>query len=570
MTFLKVALLFFLTGLLIYANSLSNGFVWDDVAQILENQPIHSIANLSLFFAGGTFGSGGSLAPQGSYYRPFMTTVFSLIYTLAGPNPFYFHLVQVILHILNAILLFYVYKYFFGQTKPLFLSLLFLVHPINVESVVYISALQEPLFMFFGLLSLVILQTKISGIQAGLMISTFLLLSILSKETGFLFILILLLFQLFQKNGKMFNFLYSAGLTICLYLVLRTFRLENFFRNSQTFIASFPINQATLFERISNIPAIIKYYLITYLFPINLSIAQYWLIRDLNLTTLYLPLAIIVGALVGLFFWWKSLKRQNSNYSYVLGFFSIWLILGLSIHLQIIHLDMTVAERWFYFPEIGLIGIIGVFLQTTNLKTTRFKNLTIIMSIIILTLLSIRTFVRNLDWKDEFTLASHDAGIVKDNYYLENMVGIQYIINSDPSQGIIHLEKSTKLYPQDWNNWANLGAAYADQGNLQQATVYYRRSLKNFPFYKTYQNLVSLYYQLNDFISAKEIAQEGLSIYPSNINLLKLLAVSENRLGESEAALSYTKKVQQLNPTQGDQLFKLIQQGQQIELKQLP
>src|SRR5262245_10868673 len=99
-------------GLVVYFNALFNGFVGDDNAQIVENRLIQSITNLPLFFQGSTFYLQQIGESVGVYYRPLLSTTFSLMYTVFGLNPFFFHLIQLSLHITNCILILLIFKKF--------------------------------------------------------------------------------------------------------------------------------------------------------------------------------------------------------------------------------------------------------------------------------------------------------------------------------------------------------------------------------------------------------------------------------------------------------------------------
>ena len=172
-------------GFLVYFNSLFNSFVWDDEEQIIKNAPVHLISNITSFFSGSTFNSGGGEGFSGLYYKPLMTTAFSLIYSIFGANAFYFHIFQVVLHIINTVILFYIFKFFLKKEFLAFtLAIIFLIHPISTEAVVYISALQEPLFFFFGSLAVLLVIKE----KWPIPVSILLLMSFLSKETGLLFL----------------------------------------------------------------------------------------------------------------------------------------------------------------------------------------------------------------------------------------------------------------------------------------------------------------------------------------------------------------------------------------------
>src|SRR6266550_635536 len=99
----QAAIIIAVIGFAVFFTGLKNPFIGDDIDQIVDSIPVHSIANLPLFFEGSTFYMGQGLAPLGGvYYRPLMITVFSLIYTLFGPHPVFFHLFQLTLIIASS------------------------------------------------------------------------------------------------------------------------------------------------------------------------------------------------------------------------------------------------------------------------------------------------------------------------------------------------------------------------------------------------------------------------------------------------------------------------------------
>ena len=100
---LPVALLVILC-LVVYYNSLSNGFVYDDFGSIVENKYIKQPGQfLSSLFNQSYFKIAGIEAS----YRPMATLYYFLIYTIAALDPFYYHLASLLLHTLNAVLVYW-------------------------------------------------------------------------------------------------------------------------------------------------------------------------------------------------------------------------------------------------------------------------------------------------------------------------------------------------------------------------------------------------------------------------------------------------------------------------------
>ncbi len=139
-----------IVGFIVYFNMLFNGFVWDDITYILNNPQVHSI-NLSTIFGPSLFNS--SFA---GFYRPIYFLYTSLLYSVFQDTSFIYHITQLLLHIVNTILVYFLFKRFFSRYLALFLSLLFLIHPIQVESVSYIIGANSVLFFLFGISALLL------------------------------------------------------------------------------------------------------------------------------------------------------------------------------------------------------------------------------------------------------------------------------------------------------------------------------------------------------------------------------------------------------------------------------
>lgn len=100
-------------GLALFFSGLFNNFVADDPPEITQNPVIQSIQNLPQFFTGSLFYEGPGQKLSGSFYRPLQSVFFSAIYSVFGPNYFMFHLVQLLLFITTASIVFLLFKQFF-------------------------------------------------------------------------------------------------------------------------------------------------------------------------------------------------------------------------------------------------------------------------------------------------------------------------------------------------------------------------------------------------------------------------------------------------------------------------
>jgi hypothetical protein len=154
---LSIFLILILAGI-VYANSLSNAFVyWDDPDLVLENTAIRSLDfqnTLRIF------------TPKvGHTYQPVRVLSYAIDYHLWQLNPVGYHAENTLLHAVSAIFLYLVLVRVLNEIRhnrseasnrlvALVSVLLFVVHPVNVESVAWISSRKYGLLAFFSFLSL--------------------------------------------------------------------------------------------------------------------------------------------------------------------------------------------------------------------------------------------------------------------------------------------------------------------------------------------------------------------------------------------------------------------------------
>lgn len=530
-------------GFLLYFNSLFNGFVWDDEEQVLNNTLVHSITSIPKFFSGSTFNTGGSGSLGGLYYKPAMSTSFSLIYTIFGANPFFFHLFQLLIHITNSILIFLIFRKVLTEKFSFLASLLFLIHPINTETVVYVSALQDALFMFFGLLALLFTLKPYQKINL-FWISFLLLLSLLSKETGFLFLPLILIYKLIFQRKKIILYIISTSWAVGIYFFLRFVVAHVYFTNG----GLSPIMRISFWERLINIPQIIFFYIRTFLAPLDLSITQHWVVTTINIDDFYLPAGMVIIfftiiLLLGLF-----IKQKSSQDFKIYLFFFIWTILGLGMHLQLSPLDMTVAERWFYFASAGILGMLAVILQNLELKAGIWKRIYIFIALVIVTTLFSRTFMRTFDWRNGLTLFSHDINISKNAFDLENNLGVELYRVGKFDEAKTHFKKSTELAPYWWTNWNNLGVIYEKEGDRNTARNYYQKAITHGDYYLAYENLAKILFFDDNPQNAEQFIRQSLKKLPNNSSLWLTLALTEYKLGNLQEALVDAKNSYSLSP----------------------
>lgn len=497
-------------GILVYGLMLFNGFVWDDEEQVVNNLAIRSLSNIPYLFTQSTFNTGGGAGMAGMYYKPIMPLFFTLIYQFSGLNAWGYHLVQLLVHLANVYLIYLILKKLVKPNLAALAALVFLVHPGNVESVAYVSGLQDVLFMLFGLMALFwVIQKKLMQERDWLMVFGLLLLSLLSKETGVLFLLLILTYFIFLQKQSLKTYLRGLSLLVSLYLVLR-FGLAGVGLNENKLS---PIMLADLATRLQTMPKILFFYLRLIFFPYHLAISQHWVVQQISLTNFYLPAIMVAGFFLGLL---ASCFKINSRR---LWWFSFALVIGLGMHSQLVPLDMTVSDRWLYFPLLAFLGLTAVLVEKFRVKS----NIVFTVALIIIVLFSIRTFLRVLDWKDGLTLYLKDEPLAKGNFDFENNLGVYLHRAGKYKQALPHYVRSTEIAPHWWTNWNNLGVSYQMAGQEKKAERAFLQSIKNGDYYLAYENYANLLIKQKRYLKLKKFLEnKALPKFPYNERLYQI------------------------------------------------
>ena len=537
-----------------YFNSLFSPFVWDDISQIQNNYFIQTLTNIPKFFLGSTFGGANSTNLSGLYYRPLMTLLFSLIFSFWGLNTFYYHFLQVLIHAINSIFIFILFKKFLKEKLAFFLSLIFVVHPINVEAISFISALGEPLFFLFGITALLISLTKTYSLQRVFLISLLLFCSLLSKETGILFLIMIVAYRIIFRKSQLVKSLISVIIPLLLYFYLR-FSIAKIFVQK---IPDVPMMTASLVQRIFTMPSIFLFYLKTFIFPYPLLISQQWSNFEANtqfFISFFISLLIISG--ISIFILWTYHKRK-----YLLSpllFFSLWFFIGIGFHLQLIPFDFTVADRWFYFPMVGILGMIGVAIETIKYPSIRTKNIGIGVIVSVIFLFSFRTIFRNTNWQSGISLYSSNLQFVKDDV-IENALAVELMRVQNYTEAQVHFKNLLLRNPNEPALYINIAETYEYLGDISNAKTFYKKILDSDGSGIGYYNLSRIALQKDGNLEeAKRIAQKGIQRYPQNANIWLILAIAEYQLGNQQTALIDATKAKNLLPSpQTENIYETI------------
>ena len=361
---------------LAYSNSFDSAFHFDDYSSIITHPYIKSINNIPYFF----YYNGSPLIS-----RPVTMATFAVNFAIGGLDPFSYHIMNFFIHLANAILV-YILLIFTLRNRSakwmnisLLAALMFAVHPIQTQAVVYIVQRAEILSAFFYLLALVLfVKASLNKVEAKVKIKssststlTFYSLSILSsvlamgsKEIAGTLPVVILLYDFFFLSGGDIKAL-SRRWPVHLLFFLTLLPLMYFMGVS--LITSFISTDAVQLPPTSIIDPetssisrqeyfltqfrVIWTYIKLLILPINQNLDyNYGLSRGLlaPLTTLFgvIGITALFGLAVFLF------KRQK-----VISFFILWFFLILAPTSSVAVLPDVIFEHRMYLPSLGYFVI---------------------------------------------------------------------------------------------------------------------------------------------------------------------------------------------------------------------
>ena len=485
------ALLVAATAFLVYANSLGNGFAWDDAKVILDNPALQG-SPLSLFGAIDTV----SDAMPSPYYRPLTLLSFYLEKQAHGFNPFLVRLLNVLLHSLNALLVYLLARPLLaGRYAALLAGLLFAVHPLQTEGVDFNAGGRNTMLATLFVLAACLLhrrsvrENRFSRALGG---GTLFMAGLFSKESALAvapFILALEMPVLRGKGpgtrGQALLRLAPYGAALCCYLLLRWMTLSG--AGVQTGIVPglgtgamqnlylIPSLGSRLLDNIYIIPR----YLLTVVRPTALS-PVYAVPEDLNLLALPLFAGWLCIVLAGV--WLLTRGRSRATLFGLAWLVAFWLPVSGIVFIA----SAPLADRYLYLPAVGL-WIVAADQAERFLPGNPAARRTVVAALaLILAVLAGLTMRRNLDWKSEVALFSRVVAQYPDDARGHASLGGAYhnAIKQDPRYRSLaekEYEKALALDPTTQMVHTPLGHLKLDRGDLDGALQHYTEALTIFP-----------------------------------------------------------------------------------------
>jgi pentatricopeptide repeat protein len=496
--------------LAVFGNSLLNGFVYDDLINLIGKSVYREFRLGDIFFT----------LHSGIEYFPVRDLSFALDHQLWGEKPFGFHLTNLFFYCLNAVVVYFLARevqLLLGGTEeepdglspylPLLAALLFVVHPVHCEVVNAVfnrGALMSGLF-FFSASYLFLRFIRSGSMGRWYCAAAFIcfLLVLLSKAYGIILPLVLLLFLAFSPAGARWKGLPWTAPFFVLSLVFYVQYKSIGVQASVIDKGNLGFSGAGIASKIAVAAQIPFFYLGKFFYPHGYS-AEYDTrfassLADWRVVTSLVALATLLGLSV-------VLRKRYPELLFGLG----WYLLTLIPVLNFFATNPVVADRYAYLPSFGIIYLVAAVL--TRLVPERFTRVAMAGAGGLVLVLGLIAFQVNGGWRNEKRL----------------------------------WQETLKHSPNLVKGYLSLGNVYKKEGDYKKAFEYYERMKElGITGAAYYDYCLGVYHEtLGDYPAAAAAYRSALTKEEDFLEALVALGYVRETMGELEAAIdSYGKAV---------------------------
>lgn len=498
-----------------YVNVYNCGFVFDDKIVIVNNQNIKSFRYLTDIFTGEFFDIDMRFS-KGGYYRPLIIFSFMLEYFLWKLNATGYHIVNVLIHLCNVLLVFNLLKLVLKKTNIAFYAALFFaVHPVQTSAVTYISGRTDLLALFFMLLFLITgfkwcvdyAKNKYMAAAFG-----FYFLALLCKEVSiisFVLLLIILLYRniYFYKVKKLYVFLGGCCGTAFVYLICRAVALDTFNHSSNLGVFS------NIGLRLALLPGIILDYFKIIVFPLNLHFERFVILpKSISEYVFSFKGLVTYFVFAGLLFFYYRYSKKFKILHFGVFFFFVAFFPGLQIVPIMVSGKLFTPEHFLYIPLIAFFAVVFFFLDKVRIRNQKKLKIFIWGLVLVFIFLSLK---RNMIFKNNITFYQNTS---------------------------LHSEGSSRLHN-------NLGNSYSDKGLYKEAYLAYQKAIKiDASYAQTYLNLGNLFVRQNLYDKAVPFYEKATQLKPNDYMLFSNIGVLFDKQKKYKEAAKYLKKAIALKP----------------------
>jgi Flp pilus assembly protein TadD len=485
----------------------------------------------------------------------------------AGP-----HLINLLLHALNACLLFLLLCRMTDDFWPsAFVAALFAIHPLHVESVAWLAERKDVLSTLFGLLTMIAYTVYVARRRAGLYLLTIVLYAIGLMAKPMLVtlpvVLLLIDFWPLRRFDAAKPFLRQAVPFVAEklpFLVLAAASSIITFLVQQGGHSVAPVDVLPMGLRIGN--AIVSYvrYILMMFWPADLTVFYPHSGPALPLSSVAVSLSVLIGLSIPISVWWRSRPYLIVGWLWYLG--TLVPVIGVvQVGAQ------ALADRYTYVPLIGLFIIVawglrdfGFWILDFGLAsgqslTPRSRRLILgIPAVAIVLMLSWLTAVQVGNWRDSVTLMEHALRVTSGNYLAHKNLGVALAARKQYEQAVGQYHEGIRIKPSDPDLYYNLANALDKMGKPEEAVANYQKALEiNSGHAEAHYNFGNVLARQGKFEDALGQYQEVIKIDPAHQGGLVNLGNTLAMLHRPAEAMPYYLEALKLVPKNEEALTNL-------------
>jgi tetratricopeptide (TPR) repeat protein len=459
-----------LATLVTYASTFSFGWVYDDPPQIPQNQNL-IWGRLGFLFTHQLWAS--TSGTEARFYRPLLTLWFLINKTVFGLNPHWFHVTSVLAHLAASALAFFVARELLKDANSaLFAGAIFALHPLQAESVSWISSVNDPLAATLCFASFLVYRKAREKDAADwwILAAIFFLLALFTKEVSIVLPAIILIDLWSDRAGdiqsaslgrSLLKAISPYAVIASLWLALRSWALRG------TATASCQVAWSTV---LLTAPRIFLFNLYHVLAPVGLSPQYDFSLIKSARSAQFLSAAIAVIALSALAI---RIARRNSR----LWVAYAWLVLPQlpTFNLRWMNEDDFIHDRYMYMSMLGVALLAGSAYSWIRKKWPE-QQLIRPSAVCIALSLAFASAIQSQYWTNDVILFSRAVDRAPGNEWAQLNYGSALSASGKFAEAAPHFVRSYELKP-GWRAADFAGVAYQQSGDLSQGERWFKAAL---------------------------------------------------------------------------------------------
>lgn len=529
---------------LIYLPTITHDFVWDDLTFVRVLWPLRDPASW-----GAAIQQPFPITP--GYFRPLGVLFLTIEFSLTGRNPALFHLVSIVLFLLNAALVAWLARLAWPERRsaPIVALLLYGLHPALIEGVAFISS-QFDLLMTTCLLLALIAETKIRRrLLQAIVVGLLFLLAALIKEMAVVLVLVLPLWQLscdesiptwrahFKERMPTYLAMLIAG---AIYLVLRVSALGNLLPSVAAQVPTGDVLQHVLL-----ITRSFAEYLLVIVWPFGMLSPIHFsrLPIAANDGLAWLSMAIVLATIAGFIYWIRRAPRS--------GWLALAAALSLLPVLNIVPLNLTggafVAERFLVFPLALLALAISGPLASWALDSQRLWRVAVfgLWCVACIVMLAVTT----PKWADGLSLWTWASERAPQSSIAWSGLSTEYNDRGDYQAGLEMAQRAIDLNADNEWGWNNAGQALFGLGRYAEARAHFEQAARLVPSNALFWNNVGgVFLQQGQWLEAEQNLLKALDLDPNEPLVQLNLGTLYLNIDRPDKAIPYLDTARRLLP----------------------